>query len=419
MARPALGVGVIRHGNISTAPHKSNIGFVARCRVNDGKKVHSITAHGLSAAEATEALLTKLETWTPPKRKMAAVVGPDGEPLGAEVDTDIERVGVDTTLGDAVRLWLAEVSADPELRLQTRDYWRRVARQTVLKDERFSAKLVSTLTAGDAARFIAKIKHTTPGQARKARSMLKLVIAMAVLDGDIPHNVILDTPRVSRGKKKVRALTQEEFHEFRAALRAWREASIGRGGSPRDPSFLVTDVAEALAATGLRINELLGLRPQDLDLDHDKPTATVRGTLVSVTGHGITWQEAPKTESGARCLTLPALGVAAFRRQLELNSSDEFVFTTSTGAPVSEHNITRVFRAARPAALAFVTPHTFRRSVATWLKAADATAAATAQLGHSSEAVTEEFYIQQQTRGTVDNSVLLQSILEDTNQGKW
>jgi len=68
-------------------------------------------------------------------------------------------------------------------------------------------------------------------------------------------------------------------------------------------------------------------------------------------------------------------------------------------------------------ALNFVTPHTFRRSVATWLKAADATAAATAQLGHSSEAVTEEFYIQQQTRGTVDNSVLLQSILEHPNQG--
>ena len=417
MARSALGVGVIRHGKISTATHKSGDGFVARCRVNDGTKVRSITAQGRSAAEATEALLTKLETWVPPKRRRATRVGPDGEPLGNEVETEAERVGPETTLGDAVRLWLAEVSADPERRLQTRDYWRRVARQTVLKDEKFSSKLVSKITAGDAARYIATIKRTTPGQARKARTLLKLVWAMAVLDGDITHNVILDTPHVKRGKTKVRALTREEFHEFRQAIRVWREESIGRGGSPRDSSFLVTDVVEALAATGLRINELLGLRPQDLDLDADKPTATVRGTLVSVTGHGITWQEAPKTDSGLRCLTLPALGVEAFRRQLELNGSDQFVFTTGTGAPVSEHNITRVFRVARPDHLAFVTPHTFRRSVATWLKEADATAAATAQLGHSSEAITEEFYIQQQTRGIVDNSGVLQSVLETLEQG--
>lgn len=419
MARPALGIGTLRHGKISTTIHKSGNGFVARCRVNNGTKIHSLTAQGISPAAAKDALLTKLQDWTAPEPKSKHIVriGPDGEPLGPEVETQIVKVGADTTLGDAVRLWLEEVSADSDLRLQTRDYWRRVARQTVLKDEDFSAKLASALTAGDAQRFLNKLKNKTPAQARKAWSLLKQVMAMALLDEAVLKNVILDTPRVPRKKMEVVALTHEQFYEFRAAVRVWREESIGRSGrARRDPSFLVTDVVESLAATGLRINELLGLRPEDLDLDADKPTATVRGTLVSVAGNGIIWQEGPKTESGLRALTLPALGVAAFRRQLALNGSDRFVFTTSSGAPISEHNITRVFRTIRPPHLAFVTPHTFRRSVATWLKEADAIAAATAQLGHSSEAITEQYYIAQQTLGAIDNSALLQSILKASKE---
>lgn len=63
---------------------------------------------------------------------------------------------------------------------------------------------------------------------------------MADLDGDSTHNVILDTALVKRGKAKERALTREEFHEFRQSI------------------------------------------PQDLDLDANKPTATVRGPGRSV-----------------------------------------------------------------------------------------------------------------------------------------
>ncbi|MHA6668557.1 tyrosine-type recombinase/integrase [Homoserinimonas sp. A447] len=362
-----------------------------------------VTAQGQSELEAEDALLTKLNTWVPPKKRRAEKVGPDGEILGPEVDVDIEESVASTTLGEATRLWLAEVSADTDRKRQTRDYWRRVARQTVLKDEKLASTALSDVTAGQLNRYLNKVKMKTPSQAKKAKMLVRQVLEAAVLDNAVPYNVAHNIPKPRRKaraerREKVKALTLGQYYEFADALERWVEEpkKHRKGGAPRDASYLVRDDTAVFAGTGLRHNEALGLRPQDVDLQSEPPTITVRGTLVEIRGYPIAYQEEPKTAAGERVITIPATVAAALRRQMEINQSPDFVFTTGPEKPVSESHITRTYRKVRPEHLDFLTPQTFRRSVATWLKQADSTAAATAQLGHEDESTTEEFYIQQQ-----------------------
>ncbi|MEU1811771.1 tyrosine-type recombinase/integrase [Micromonospora aurantiaca (nom. illeg.)] len=61
---------------------------------------------------------------------------------------------------------------------------------------------------------------------------------------------------------------------------------------------------------------------------------------------------------------------------------------------LSPNNVRRQWRQARAEAdLDWVTPHTFRRTVATLTKEEIDTKSAAAQLGHSSEEVTDTYYI--------------------------
>jgi integrase len=424
MGRRPLGVGAMFRGNISTTANKSG-GFTAQCRVRPSKdaKPVKVTAQGLSADDASDALLTKLETWAPVKKKRAEKFGPAGELLGPEATTEIESNTPESTLGESTRLWLAEVSADPERRLQTRDYWRRVGRQTVLKDTKLAGTPLVDVTAGQLNRYLRALSIITPSQAAKAKLLLRQVLASAVLDGAIAHNVSHDLPKPRKpksAKKQVRALTIGEYNEFREELERWVVAPTltRHGGAPRDGSFLVRDVLAVFAGTGLRHNEALGLRPQDVYLNQEKPQIAVRGTLVEIRGLPIFYQPEPKTDAGERMITVPATVADALRRQMDINGSTEFVFTTGSGKPVSESHVTRTFRSFRPPHLSFVTPQTFRRSVATWLMQADSTAAATAQLGHEKEDTTEEFYIQQQEKGLVDNSATLEALLAGTFRPK-
>jgi integrase len=59
----------------------------------------------------------------------------------------------------------------------------------------------------------------------------------------------------------------------------------------------------------------------------------------------------------------------------------------------------RALRAALPYDLAWVTPHSFRRTVATVVRDVHGPAFAQQQLSHAKLATTEAHYLQRQTRG--------------------
>ncbi|MDO3685949.1 tyrosine-type recombinase/integrase [Micromonospora sp. C28ISP2-4] len=70
------------------------------------------------------------------------------------------------------------------------------------------------------------------------------------------------------------------------------------------------------------------------------------------------------------------------------------IFASRRGTWLSPNNVRRQWRQARADAdLDWVTPHTFRKTVATLIKEGTYTKSAAAQLGHSSEEVTETYYI--------------------------
>lgn len=385
--------------------------YAARCRVRDSDgALRSVEATGDSDDAAREALANKLNARTgPPIRRPKR--GKLPVPANDDLQTDIECIEADTLMRDAIAVWLMEVNQDPDRRPQTRQFYRHVARQTLLPE--FGRKKVSELTPGIIDKYLKKLTRTTPTQARNARKVLRMVLMTCVLDGAIPMNPVLSVPRQKPGKPRpVRALDAAGFNQMRALLAAWRTESTGKNGAPRDPSFAATDAIEVMIGTGLRIGEVLALRPADLNLDAEVPGLIVTGTLIEVAGAGgVQRQPFPKSQESVRKITLPAFVVRALRRQMELNGSPDLVFTSGTGRCISPGNIRRAWREARHGSdLEWVTPHTLRRSVATILEGSVNIDAAAQQLGHADSRVTEAHYIEKH-RQTADNAALLEGLL--------
>lgn len=83
------------------------------------------------------------------------------------------------------------------------------------------------------------------------------------------------------------------------------------------------------------------------------------------------------------------------------------IFNSRCGTWLSPHNVRRQWREARKAAgLEWVTPHTFRKTVATQLDREADTKTAAAQLGHSSEEITSTYYIEKANQALDVSDVL-------------
>jgi integrase len=139
---------------------------------------------------------------------------------------------------------------------------------------------------------------------------------------------------------------------------------------------------------------------------------TISGTLVYVKGRGFFRQEWPKTAAGYRTLTLPGFAVDILRRRQVTAGGNppEALFCSRRGSWLSPHNVRRQWRQAREAtSLEWVTPHTFRKTVATLIEREADLKTAAAQLGHASEAVTNQFYIDRPKRAP-DSSHLIESL---------
>jgi integrase len=205
-----------------------------------------------------------------------------------------------------------------------------------------------------------------------------------------PRNTVRDTKPVATERKPVRALTEREVRSLRAKLAADRKAVAAD----------LPDLVDYMLGTGVRIGEALALRWADLDLAAAAPIVTITGTVVRVPGRGLIIQDHPKTARGRRKLMLPAFVVAMLlRRRVDQVDGGDLVLPSSVGTLREPQNVHRQWRAARDrAGFDWVTPHVFRKSVATVIGLGDLRAAAD-QLGHSGTAVTERHYIQRTGAG--------------------
>lgn len=157
---------------------------------------------------------------------------------------------------------------------------------------------------------------------------------------------------------------------------------------PRDGvSRLLPAFVECLAANGVRPNEVLAIEWPDVDLLAEPPTVTVTGTMVDhgrVPGKPLHRQDTRKHGAPAHTIVLPRFGVEALTALVaESGGSKGPVFVNRDGGWVSLANMRRALRTALPEDLSWVTPHSFRRTVATVVRDAYGPAAAQQQLSHA------------------------------------
>lgn len=208
--------------------------------------------------------------------------------------------------------------------------------------------------------------------------------------GLIAINPVLDTTPPTIGPSRTKVLTTPQAAAFLDAAQGERLE-------------LALRIALSL---GLRRGEICGLRWQDIDLE--RGTLTVNGTLQYITGQGLVYGP-PKTESGRRRFTLPLALLPALRRyQIKAQAERKamvgiwttpdtgYVFcATKTGGPLNSTMLYTAFqRVAARAGLVGFSPHALRHSCASFLHAEGVpTKNISAYLGHASTAITDTIYI--------------------------
>ncbi|WP_416394185.1 MULTISPECIES: tyrosine-type recombinase/integrase [unclassified Curtobacterium] len=243
-----------------------------------------------------------------------------------------------------------------------------------------------------------------PGAAKTARVVLSAMFALAVRRGAVATNPVREAQAVRMERKEVKVVPLAEVRRLRVDLRAW-DAGLDHARRQR-----TTDLAEPidmLLGTGVRTGELVALRWTDLDLDVAVPTVTIQATAVQLDGVGLIRQERPKSDSGFRRLQLPVFVWEMLVRRRERSYSD-WVFPSSTGTLRSPANMRRQWREFKQANdyPDWVTPKSFRKTVATAIRDGADIEDAGAQLGHSNSAVTRKFYAAREYLGPDVRSIL-------------
>src|SRR5262249_7507665 len=151
-------------------------------------------------------------------------------------------------------------------------------------------------------------------------------------------------------------------------------------------------------ATGMRRNEMLGLRWRDLDLEAGR--ATIEQSLEQTSAAGIQIK-GPKTEAGLRTISLPAHvceelrshRTAQAKQRLALGlgraRDDSPVPADLEGKPLSPNAVTKMWKRA----LTGVTLHSLRHTHASMLIAAGVDILTVSRrLGHASPSITLDVY---------------------------
>jgi integrase len=221
--------------------------------------------------------------------------------------------------------------------------------------------------------------------------ILTTALNYAVNKEELPdvRNVVRGADRLFRAKPRAYSfLTAEEGQHLLTQAADWR----------------YRNAIAVMLFCGLRVNEALGLRWQDIDLE--RGTLHVAHSLKHV-GGGRRELGETKTEKSNRTITMPQVVITALRAQRKAQmreqaeagdvwlNGDKLVFTAAFGAPASDSTVRKEFArfvaaAGLPAGLRL---HDLRHSNASILGAAGVPVTVVSeQLGHSSVSITLDTY---------------------------
>lgn len=238
---------------------------------------------------------------------------------------------------------------------------------------------------------------------KKIRSVLVRAFNLAIFHEALNGNPASAVPSVPVPRVKKKSIPIEDLDAVRAAIREWANAERRNGPKSVD----LPDIVDLLIATGMRIGEVLALRWSDIELTAPAerrkdetwfPWLMVNGQITSK-GKRVNYG---KTHAAIRPIALPDWAASLLRRRkLEQPPNDiDAVFASRNGTWHFPGNvqsrlwhIRQLDEYADLDALHDVSPHSFRRTVATEIDEVYDADAAKDQLGHTSKTVTERHYI--------------------------
>ncbi|MFI7543824.1 tyrosine-type recombinase/integrase [Actinoplanes sp. NPDC049599] len=299
-------------------------------------------------------------------------------------------VTADMTVEQLADAWIDEILVENRVKRQTVGHYSDNLHYLILPA--LGDMTLREATVGALDRHLKTLARTHPAGAQRCKGTLLQMFSLAVRHGALPANPVRDVGRLPKPHKIVQAMTFDEIERVRHALHLWRTT---KAVGPKK-SRACTDLFDLLLATGCRIGEACALRWQDIDLPAG--TLTVAGTMVYLRNTGWERQDFPKTLAGQRTIHLPpfALAILRRRRSEEPHQRADPLFASRAGTFVQPDNMRRSLRCAlqRQADLKWVSPHVFRKTVATVLSGQGLVTEAAAQLGHVNENITKKFYIQ-------------------------
>ncbi len=386
MARPPLPLGTwgkITRTQVGDGRYRAR----ARYRDYDGR-TRVVERYGQTAAAAERVLVTAL----------AARPRTYGQKSTA---TEVVIITADTTITSLAEHWHKLRADSDEYAAGTLDNERGLIDVHITPG--IGGVRLREATVGVLDAFLRSI----PGDAtsRQCRTALTGMMKIAAQHDAIDRNPMRETTRRASTVEEVRALTVDELQQLRVRIASW--SGSNRYGPKRGGDF--PDLADCLIGSGGRISEVLAFGWEFVQWETDlAPAMVYLDGAINKRGE---YQPHPKTATSQHWLIMPDFMVAALERQRarQLPSGElGLVFPSATGGPRTTANVRRQFRDARrhvvldsdgkpdgPADLFdWVSPKTFRKTVATILADELGMDAAAEQLGHTSPEITRRHYAQ-------------------------
>lgn len=299
----------------------------------------------------------------------------------------------DSSFGQLVTVWLADLDLEGRLAPSTRYLYERNMVQLVLPA--FEHFRLREITVSKVDRFLKLQRQKSYSIAKQSKVVLSLAFGLAVRYEAMARNPVRETARLRRPSSSATSLTVPQVQAIRRAVADWRR---GEGLSGPPPDGQLEAIIEVMLGTSARIGEVLAIRACDVDLDASPVTVRLCGTIITPKGAPTYRQDQPKTSKSVRTVAVPSFTAAVLRERLALlegEPGEHLVFFSRNRTPLTTNNVRRRLRAILEAAgIEGVTPHAFRRTVATVVDRAGGADLAAEMLGHTSSDITRLHYIE-------------------------
>ncbi|MDO9488341.1 MAG: tyrosine-type recombinase/integrase, partial [Sphingomonadaceae bacterium] len=298
----------------------------------------------------------------------------------------------DSPFPDLVAYWLEELDLEGRLSKTTRQLYERNMRTLVMPV--FKDLTLREIGVARCDHFLKQLAKQSYNRAKQARVALRLAFELAVRHEVLPRNPMDHVSRLRKPPSTPNALTPAEVNAIRVSITSWE---AGRSPSGPKPDGQLGAIVEVMLGTSARIGEVLAIRRRDIDVASATPSIRITGTIVSHRGEPTMRQDHPKTAKSRRTVAIPSFTAEAVRRRLarlDDASLDALLFCSREGTPLTTNNVRRQLRHVLDlAGIEGVTPHMFRRTVATAISNEAGVDLAAELLGHTDPKTTIQHYI--------------------------